>query len=140
MARDSLSQLVNVLSSGRALTASDLNAALSVRNDFAGEVPFVQYPMPAPAGSAHSIAVRFSRPLDAASVKPDSVFLVVAGEPSPVEASVRLADEHTIEIEPAQPLRAGRNDKDIVHIIVTPDVAMADGRPFAGMSFPAVLG
>lgn len=129
-----MTDLHEFLKTKREFAARDLNKALGINNDYTTDVPFLQFPVPAAKGSAHAVALKFSAPLDASTVTPQTVMMLVKGEAEPVRADVRVADQTTILIQPRDPLRQGRSDEDLVHIIVTPEVTMADGRRFAGIS------
>jgi hypothetical protein len=122
------------LKTKREFAAKDLNRVLGISNDYTMDVPFLQFPVPAPKGSAHAVALKFSSPLDPSTVTPHTVMMLVKGEAEAVQANVSVVDEGTIVIQPHDPLRRGRSDQDLVYIIVTPDVTMADGRRFAGIS------
>jgi hypothetical protein len=132
--------LSELLETQRDFSARDLNLALNIVNDYTAVVPFLQFPVPDSRGVAHAVALRFPSTLDPATVTSDTVLMVVRGEAAPVQAEVRLVDESTVLIQPNTPLRQGRSDDDLVHIIVSPRVAMQDGRSFAGISYVVSAG
>ena len=58
-------------------------------------------------GAVKAVVLRFSNPIDAASIRPDTVQLFGAGEKA-VIASVRLEDPHTIVVRPRASLTVPR--------------------------------
>jgi hypothetical protein len=106
-----------------------LRLALGIVPDYRENVPALQFPMPAEPGQVHPIGLIFSSALVPDSVTNDTVLLKLDGVPDALDATVDVVGGNKIVLTPTQRISDAGG---LVHIIVTPDVKMADGRAFAG--------
>jgi hypothetical protein len=106
-----------------------LRALLGIKPNLRDTIPAIQYPLSAEPGQIHSIGLLFPEALDPSTVSADTVMLKLDGEHGTLDGVLEVVDGKALRFTPKNRI----SDKGgLVHIMVTPDIKMADGRPFAG--------